>query len=245
MERLRQGARQMGIELSEEQLARFQRFSDLLLEWNRHFNLTAINSPEQVEIRHFLDSLSCFTVLPQLPLEEGTPHPHASLAAIDVGAGAGFPGLALKIAWPTLRLTLLEATGKKVRFLEHVIAELGLRHAIAIHGRAEELAHQPGHRAAYDLAFARAVAPLSPLLELTLPFLRPYGWLLAWKGPVAAAEAIASERALAVLGGRLYGIFPVQVPYLAEDRFIVAVQKVHPTPEQFPRRAGVPVRRPL
>ncbi len=245
MERLRQGALQMGLELTEEQLARFQHFSDLLLEWNRHFNLTAIDSPEQVEVRHFLDSLSCLTVLPQLTLGEGAPRLGMPLAAIDVGTGAGFPGLALKVVWPALRLTLLEATGKKVRFLEHAIAELGLRNVVAIHGRAEELAHQPEHRAAYDLTLARAVAPLSPLLELTLPFLRPNGWLLAWKGPAAAAEAIASERALAVLGGQLHCIFPVEVPYLAEDRFIVAVQKVHPTPEQFPRRAGVPVRRPL
>ncbi|MCS7221283.1 MAG: 16S rRNA (guanine(527)-N(7))-methyltransferase RsmG [Anaerolineae bacterium] len=245
MERLRQGARQMGIELTEEQLTCFRRFSDLLLEWNRRFNLTAMDSPEQVEVRHFLDSLSCLTVLSQLASEEGAPHLSTSPAAIDVGTGAGFPGLALKIAWPALRLTLLEATGKKVRFLEHVIAELGLRNVIAIHGRAEELAHQPEHRAVYDLALARAVASLSPLLELTLPFLRLHGWLLAWKGPAAAAEAMASERALAVLGGRLHCIFPVEVPYLAEERFIVAVQKAHPTPEQFPRRAGVPVRRPL
>lgn len=235
----------MGIELSEEQLARFQRFSAFLLEWNRRFNLTAIDSPEQVEVRHFLDSLSCLMVLPQITLEEGPLHLGMPLTAIDIGAGAGFPGLALKIAWPALRLTLLEATGKKVRFLEHVIAELGLHHVIAIHGRAEELAHQPEHRAAYDLALARAVAPLSPLLELTLPFLRLHGWLLAWKGPAAAAEVMASERAMTVLGGRLHRIFPIEVPYLAEDRFIVAVQKAHPTPEQFPRRAGVPVRRPL
>jgi 16S rRNA (guanine527-N7)-methyltransferase len=235
----------MGIELTEEQLARFQRFSDLLLEWNRRFNLTAIDSPEQVEIRHFLDSLSGLMVLPRLIWEEGPPHLGTSLTAIDVGAGAGFPGVPIKIVWPALRLTLLEATGKKVCFLEHLIAELKLRHVILIHGRAEELAHQPEHRATYDLALARAVAPLSPLLELTLPFLRPYGWLLAWKGPTAATEAMASERAMAVLGGRLHGIFPIEVPYLAEDRFIVAVQKVHSTPEQFPRRAGVPVRRPL
>jgi len=235
----------MGIELTQEQLARFQRFSDLLLEWNRRFNLTAIDSPEQVEVRHFLDSLSGLMVLPKLIWEEGAPHLGTSLTAIDVGTGAGFPGVPIKIVWPALRLTLLEATGKKVCFLEHLIAELKLRHIILIHGRAEELAHQPEHRATYDLALARAVAPLSPLLELTLPFLRLHGWLLAWKGPAAAAEAIASERAMAVLGGRLHCIFPIEVPYLAEDRFIVAVQKVHPTPEQFPRRVGVPVRRPL
>jgi 16S rRNA (guanine527-N7)-methyltransferase len=245
MDRLKQGAQQMGLKLTEEQLNLFQRYSDLLLEWNRRFNLTAVNSPEQVETRHFLDSLSCLAVLPHLPSGDGFMRWGASLQAIDVGTGAGLPGLALKVVWPALRLTLLEATAKKVRFLEHAVAALGLRSVVIIHGRAEEVAHQPAHRAAYDLALARAVAPLSPLLELTLPFLRLEGWLLAQKGPAAAMEMMAAERALAVLGGRLHRAFPVEVPYLAEDRFIIAVQKAHPTPESFPRRSGVPVRKPL
>ncbi len=245
MDRLRRGARQLGITLTEEQIRRFQRYSELLLEWNRRFNLTAIDDPRQVEIRHFLDSLSCLPVLSRLAGSTGAAPPGKAARAIDVGTGAGLPGIALKIVWPSLRLTLLEATAKKVRFLEHVIAELGLREVEAIHGRAEELAHDPGHRAVYDLVLARAVAPLSPLLELTLPFLRVGGWLLAMKGPAAAAETMAAERALAVLGGRLHHIFPVEVPYLAEDRFIVAVEKASPTPERFPRRPGVPVRKPL
>jgi len=245
MDRLRQGAQQMGLRLTDKQLNLFQRYSDLLLEWNQRFNLTAIDSPEQVEIRHFLDSLSCLAVLPQLPTGDGPMRLGMSLQVIDVGTGAGLPGLALKIAWPALRLTLLEATAKKVRFLEHVVVALGLRDVLIIHGRAEEVAHQPEHRAVYDLALARAVAPLSPLLELTLPFLRLGGWLLAQKGSAATMEVMAAERALAVLGGRLHRAFPIEVPYLAEDRFIVTVQKAHPTPESFPRRPGVPVRKPL
>ncbi len=245
MERLQRGATQFGLTLTEAQLRRFQRYRDLLLEWNRRFNLTAVSEPEQVEIRHFLDSLSCLPVLSELAARDDRIRPGMPIRAIDVGTGAGLPGLALKLVWPGLRLTLLEATAKKVRFLQHVIAELGLRHVEAIHGRAEEVAHLPDHRAAYDLALARAVAPLAPLLELTLPFLRTGGWLLAMKGPAATAEVMAAERALEILGGRLHRIFPVEVPYLAEDRFIVAVEKIAPTPERFPRRPGIPARRPL
>ncbi|MCD6289314.1 MAG: 16S rRNA (guanine(527)-N(7))-methyltransferase RsmG [Anaerolineae bacterium] len=245
MERLRRGAQQMGISLTEAQLDLFRRYRDLLLEWNRRFNLTAIDTPEQVEIRHFLDSLSCLVALRQLDGYPGVARLGAPVRAIDVGTGAGLPGLALKIVWPGLRLTLLDAVAKKVRFLEHVVNELGLYGVVAIHGRAEELAHQPDHREGYDLVLARAVAPTGPLLELTLPFLHPDGWLLAQKGPSVIAELMGVDRALAVLGGRLHRAIPVEVPYLAEDRFIVAVQKVLPTPDRFPRRPGVPVRRPL
>jgi len=242
VDRLKRGAQQMGIELTEEQLRLFARFRDLLLEWNRRFNLTAIDSPEQIEVRHFLDSLSCLTAWRQMGAAASGA---GEVRAIDVGTGAGLPGLALKIVWPTLRLTLLEATGKKVQFLDHAIAELGLTDVTAIHGRAEEVAHQPEHRAAYDLALARAVAALPSLLELTLPFLRVGGWLLAQKGQAGAAEALAAERALAILGGRLHAIYPVEVPFLAEERLLVTVQKGHPTPDQYPRRSGVPVRKPL
>ncbi len=245
MDRLKRGAQQMGIPLTEAQLERFQRYRALLLEWNQRFNLTAIDSPEQVEVRHFLDSLSCLSALAELAEREGAVRPGMPARAIDVGTGAGLPGLALKIVWPALELTLLEATAKKVRFLEHVIAELNLQNVTAIHGRAEELAHAPEHRERYDLALARAVAPLGPLLELTLPFLRHRGWLLAQKGPAVAKEVMAAERALAVLGGHLHRVIPVEVPYLAEDRFIVAVWKERATPDRFPRRPGVPVRKPL
>jgi 16S rRNA (guanine527-N7)-methyltransferase len=245
MDRLRRGAQQMRIELTEEQIALFQRFSGLLIEWNQRFNLTAIDSPEQIEIRHFLDSLGCLLVWSQLTAEVGLAPTRGALQAIDVGAGAGLPGLALKIVWPGLRLTLLEATGKKVQFLDHVITELGLHNVSALHGRAEDVAHQPEQRAAYDLVTARAVAALAPLLELTLPFLRTGGWLLAQKGPTAAAEAMGAERALAILGGRLHAVYPVEIPFLAEDRYIIVVQKGYPTPGQYPRRAGIPTRKPL
>ncbi|HEY64034.1 MAG TPA: 16S rRNA (guanine(527)-N(7))-methyltransferase RsmG [Caldilineae bacterium] len=245
MERLKSGAERMGIALTEAHLDLFRRYSALLLEWNKRFNLTAIDNPDQVEIRHFLDSLSGLIVWRGLVSCQEAARSGRMTRVIDVGTGAGLPGLALKIVWPQLRLTLLEATAKKVRFLEHVIAELNFREVAAIHARAEELAHQPEHRETYDLALARAVAPLAPLLELTLPFLQIGGWLLAYKGPAVATEVMAAERALAVLGGELHRVIPVEVPYLAEERFIVAVRKVRPTPERFPRRPGIPVRKPL
>lgn len=245
MEKVRRGAELMGVPLNQEQLRRLQRYQTLMLDWNQRFNLTAIDSPEQVEIRHFLDSLSCALALRKITASDPRIILGGAADAIDVGTGAGLPGIVIKIVWPALRLTLLEATGKKVEFLRVVCDELGLSDVTVVHARAEELAHDPVHRCRYDLAFARAVAPLPALLELTLPFLRVGGWLLAQKGPAAAAEALASERALSVLGGRLHQLIPVEVPFLAEERIIVAVQKERETPDRYPRRPGVPARRPL
>jgi len=245
MKRLTEGARQFGLSLSPAQIRSFQRYSDQLLEWNRRFNLTAVTDPEQVEIRHFLDSLSCLLALATFsdrPLSYWLAQP---LQALDIGTGAGFPGLPLKIVWPSLKLTLLEARRKKVRFLEHIVAELRLTSVTAVHGRAETLAHHPQHREAYDLVFGRAVAELPVLLEYGLPFCRRGGMVVALKGEAASAEAIASEQALAVLGGELRRIVPVEVPGLAETRCIVLVEKVASTPDRYPRRPGVPQKRPL
>ena len=151
----------------------------------------------------------------------------------------------LKIVCPGLRLTLLEATGKKVTFLEHVVEQLGLQRVTAIHARAEELAHDPAHREHYDLALARAVADLPVVVEYTLPFCKVGGWLVAQKGEAGAAEAWSAEAAIKLLGGELRRVVPVELPGLPEDRSLVVVEKVGPTPEKYPRRAGMPGKRPL
>jgi len=216
-----------------------------LLEWNQRFNLTAVTDPEQVQIRHFLDSLSCLLALTAASAEPLSVWLARSLQALDIGTGAGFPGLPLKIVWPNLKLTLLESRQKKVRFLQHIVAELGLTSVTAVHDRAETLAHQSQHREAYDLVLGRAVAELPVLLEYALPFCRRGGMVVAQKGEAATAEAIASERALAILGGKLRRIVPVEVPGLAETRHITIVEKVAPTPDRYPRRPGMPQKRPL
>ncbi|MCC7352758.1 MAG: 16S rRNA (guanine(527)-N(7))-methyltransferase RsmG [Anaerolineae bacterium] len=250
MRRLADGARQIGLPLSPAVLRAFQTYRDELLEWNQRFNLTAVRDAEQVEIRHFLDSLTCLLALREIDGEQRDATafsllPGAAISALDVGSGAGFPGLPLKIVWPALRLTLLEATGKKAHFLEHIAARLGLTGVTIVNGRAEEVAHDPAHREAYDLVLARAVAELPELLEYTLPFARRGGWVLAPKGSAAHAEALAAETAMRRLGGHLHRLLSVEIPGLAETRCIVIVEKVAATPPEFPRRPGVPHKYPL
>ena len=188
MEALVRGAAALGIALDAGQIDQFARYRDLLLEWNARFNLTAITDPAEIVTRHFLDSLTVAQGLPA-DLRAGMPR------VLDVGAGAGFPGLALAIAFPAWRVTLLEATGKKVRFLEAVIAEMGATNARTLTGRAEEVAHQPGQRGAYDVVTARAVASLPTLLEYCAPFAAVGGWLVLPKKGDLAAELAQGDRA--------------------------------------------------
>ena len=240
MQRLIEGAKALNLRLTNRQLAAFQLYYEELVAWNERFNLTAITEFEQVQIRHFLDSLSCL-----LAEETRKALNRLDARAIDVGSGAGFPGLPLKLVCPGLRLTLLEATGKKVTFLEHVVERLGLQRVTAVHARAEELAHDPAHREGYDLALARAVADLPVVAEYTMPFCKIGGWLVAQKGEAGAAEAWSAEAAIKLLGGELRRVLHVELPGLPEDRSLVVVEKVGPTPKKYPRRAGMPGKRPL
>jgi 16S rRNA (guanine527-N7)-methyltransferase len=240
MRRLSEGATALGLSLSEKQLADFQTYYEELVDWNQRFNLTAITEYEQVQIRHFADSLS---VLLAEEARQALGRPDARL--IDVGSGAGFPGIPLKLVCPGVRLTLLEATGKKVTFLEHLIERLGLRRVTAIKARAEELGHDPDHRAGYELALVRAVADMAVVAEYSLPFCRPGGWVVAQKGEAGPAEAWAAEKAIRLLGGELRRVLPVELPGLPENRSLVLVEKVSPTPDTYPRRPGLPSKRPL
>jgi 16S rRNA (guanine527-N7)-methyltransferase len=240
MQRLVDGARTLGLNLTAEQQAAFQLYYEELIAWNGKFNLTAITDYEQVQIRHFLDSLSCL-----LAQEAKAAISRPGARTIDVGSGAGFPGIPLKLVCPSSRLTLLEATGKKVTFLEHLIGQLGLRAVTAVKVRAEELAHDPLHREQYDLALSRAVAELPVVAEYTLPFCKVGGWAVAQKGEAGAGEAWSAEKAIALLGGELRRVVPVELPGLAENRSLVVIEKVHPTPVAYPRRPGVPSKRPL
>ena len=244
MMNLQQGALEFDVALDAAQLERFDRYLSLLLEWNQQMNLTTITDPAEVVTKHFLDSLSCLLALPRIdrqPLHDWLVRP---LRAVDVGAGAGFPGLPLKIAWPALRLTLVEATGKKCRFLEQVVAELGLQHVTVVNSRAEDYGQGP-QRASFDLALARALSRLPTALEYCLPLLKIGGWLIAQKGREPQEEIAGSRLALNTLGGSLHDVVPVSVPGLEAQRALVIVAKAARTPAAYPRRAGIPQRQPL
>jgi 16S rRNA (guanine527-N7)-methyltransferase len=224
------------LDLTPAQQEAFSRYADEMIDWNKtRANLTGITDPAAIEIKHMLDSLSVLTVA-RLP--EGA-------RVIDVGAGAGFPGLPMKIALPHLRLALLEATGKKVTFLAHVAKLLGLENVSTIHLRAEEAGQDARYRAQFDLVVARAVARLPTLLEYLLPLCKVGGQCVAMKGETAQTEADDSAQALKQLGGQLSGVHAVALPGLAEKHYLVVVTKVAATPAQYPRRAGLPSQSPL
>ena len=212
-----------------------QRHADELALWNRRVNLTAITDPQEVLIRHFLDSLSVAAFVPL----------RAGMRVIDVGTGAGFPGLPLRVLCPGARLTLLDATAKKLRFLDHLIALLELEGVRTLHARAEQAGQMPAEREAHDLVLARTVARMPVLAEYMLPLARVGGQCVAMKGSSARQEAQAARRAIGLLGGRINRIETLQLPGVAQAHHLVIVDKVAPTPAAWPRQPGAPARRPL
>jgi 16S rRNA (guanine527-N7)-methyltransferase len=239
LERMKELAQQartlLGIQLSSRQLNALELYEQELLHWNEQINLTAIREPEQIRIKHFLDSLTCLMVMRDTPRAR----------VVDVGSGAGFPGLPLKIYFPALQLTLVESIGKKADFCRHVIQKLGLEGVQVVQERAETLGQMPEHRQQYDWALARAVAVMNVLVEYLLPLARIGGAALALKGESAPAEAHAAEHATRLLGGHLRKLIPVTLPGVVEDRYLVVIDKVAATPNAYPRRVGVPSKHPL
>ena len=239
MDRLAPAVKQLlGFDLTPAQIAAFRTYAVELAEWNEKFNLTAIKNPADVEIKHFADSLSCL-------LAFRNQHASRAFRIIDVGTGAGFPGIPLKIVCPEMRLTLAESVGKKVAFLEHVVGKLGLKEVVVLKARAEEIGQNAAHRERYDWAVARAVAELPTLLEYLLPLAKVGGKVLAQKGENAAAEAHGAEKAARILGGTLERVTPVELPGVAECRYLVVFNKTAATPAKYPRRPGVPGKEPL
>lgn len=198
--------------------------------------MTSIVEPQEIVSKHFLDSLSVYQVLSGLP-------PDSTL--IDVGSGAGFPGLPLKIVLPDLRLTLLEATGKKTAFLHHIVQVLDLTGVIVLTTRAEEAGRHPDQRERYDIAVARAVAPLPVLAEYMLPLVKVGGRVIVQKGQHPADEIKAAANALGILGGKVSQTLAVIVPGLAAERHLVVIQKNKATPPQYPRRSGLPAKKSI
>lgn len=234
MNYLEESAGKLELSLTAKQFEQFARYQALLLEWNKRVNLTGAKSPREVQIRHFADSLTCALAAGDLNGQ----------SLIDIGSGAGFPGIPLKILFPQLKLVLLESIEKKGVFLNEVIMDLGLDDVSVVIERAEMAAHDVVHRRQYDWAVARAVAHLSPLLEYLLPFCRIGGHALAQKGARASEELHESKEALQILGGEVSDVFSVDSDRDAHAQLIV-VEKVRETPDKYPRRAGIPVKRPL
>ncbi|MGI6207991.1 MAG: 16S rRNA (guanine(527)-N(7))-methyltransferase RsmG [Anaerolineae bacterium] len=242
MDKLLRAAQELNLPLRPEHLPLFQRYFELLVEWNERFNLTAITEYEQVQVRHFADALTVLLATPAL-LDAARQGVACRLA--DVGAGAGFPGLPVKIVWPQAKLTLVEAMAKKCTFLEAVVAELELTGVTVVNERAEVVGRDPQHREVYDVVMARAVADLSVLAEYCLPLVRRQGLVVAQKGEEVAAEVVRAEYAVNLLGGQVERVVPVEVPGTALPRSLVVLRKVSLTPPEYPRRTGVPSRRPL
>ena len=238
MEKLASGARKLGLNLTSPQLEKFQIYYQELVDWNRRINLTAITGYEAVQIKHFLDSLTVVPIINQLR-KQG----HFSL--IDVGTGAGLPGIPLKIILPEIKLVLLEATAKKTGFLHYIKSKLGLDDVEVAVGRAEEIAHETQYREKFDLVLSRAVASLPTLVELALPFCAIGGKFVAQKKGNIDLEVRQSTRAIKLLGGNLQKVEKVDLEEFNDERWLIVIDKVLPTPPQYPRRPGMPAKRPL
>jgi 16S rRNA (guanine527-N7)-methyltransferase len=236
MEKLARDAQTLfGIHLTKRQVELLTIYERELLDWNQKFNLTAIRDSEGIRTKHFLDSFSC-----SLAWKDQTPR-----RLIDVGTGAGFPGIVLKILYPTMKLTLVESVGKKANFCQHIVQTLGLDNVETLTARAEDVGQMSAHREKYDWAVARAVANMSVLAEFLLPLVQVGGVMLAQKGESGPAETQAAEKAIKLLGGRVRQLVPITLPGVADERYLVIVNKSAATPPQYPRKPGIPAKKPL
>ncbi|MCY3778960.1 MAG: 16S rRNA (guanine(527)-N(7))-methyltransferase RsmG [Chloroflexi bacterium] len=225
----------LGLELTAKQIEQFSTLTRLLLEWNQRMSLTGITDPSEVAVKHYLDSLTLTRVIPRF---EG-------LRLVDVGTGAGFPGLVIAILFPDTPVTLMDATGKKLRFIEHVGDALGLKNISTLHARAEDAGRHKSHREAYDVVTARAVAPMPALMEYTLPLAKIGGQVIAMRGADAYEETATAAKAIETLGGELFTIEEIQLPTLDNPRYLVVIDKLEATPRRYPRQAGTPTRQPI
>lgn len=235
--KLKEGVGELGIKLPEHQFEQFVQYYELLTEWNRFMNLTSITEFDEVCVKHFIDSLSLCKALDCA----------RELSLIDIGTGAGFPGIPLKIAFPSLRVTLLDSLGKRVKFLDEVIRQLGLSQIDAVHGRAEDFAKPGLLREKFDICVSRAVANLSVLAEYCLPYVKVGGHFISYKSEKAAEELAAAEKAIDILGGRVKAQEKFTLPFSGREngRTLIVIEKVGCTPVKYPRRSGMPSKNPL
>ncbi len=234
-QKLISGADMLGISLDESKADKLTRYAELLAEWNEKINLTAITAPDEIVTKHFLDSLSIFKTGVVMPGD----------TVIDVGTGAGFPGLVMKIAVPSLKITLLDSLEKRLDFLRCVCDELNLSDVIFVHARAEDAGKDKNYREKYDIATARAVANMSTLAEYLLPFVKIGGRCIALKGPLADEELENAGKAVNILGGKIEKTINAEIPFTELKHKIVCVKKARPCPKMYPRKAGTPAKKPI
>lgn len=232
---LNDSMKELDLSLDNHQIVQFMEYYELLIEWNSFMNLTAITEFDEVCTKHFIDSISLCKALDCT----------RALSVIDVGTGAGFPGIPLKIAFPDLKITLLDSLGKRVKFLNEVIGRLGLEDIEAIHGRAEDFAKPDLLREKFDLCVSRAVANLATLSEYCLPYVKIDGFFISYKSEKISDELQAAQHAIALLGGDIYGKTEFVLPNSEIYRNLVQIQKVGVTPKKYPRKAGLPSKEPL
>ena len=238
MKSLYKSAQKLGLHLNPEQLEKFEVYYQELVEWNKRVNLTSVTGYEGVQITHFLDSLTVLSGFPPAPSDK-------QLSVIDVGSGAGFPGIPICIALPNIRLVLLETTAKKAEFLRRIAAKLQLDNIEIVRGRAEEVAHDESYRSSFEIVVSRALAPLSVLVELTLPFCAVGGRLIAQKKGNMSREMNQASRAVNTLGGEINEVLDITLDEFNDDRRLVIIDKVKATPPKYPRRPGIPTKRPI
>jgi len=239
MKDLIKGAGKLGIELNTRQVEQFELYYQELIEWNQKINLTAITDYSSVQVKHFLDSLTIILALP----EEGIEKPDVNI--VDIGTGAGFPGVPLKILFPQPRLVLIEPTIKKTAFLHYIVRKLELENIEVLNSRAEEAAHLPLYRERFALVLSRAVALLPTLLELTLPFCQIGGRFIAQKKGEIDREINKAQGTITLMGGKLDQIKKIELDEFTDERYLVIIDKIYPTPSKYPRRLGLPRRRPI
>jgi len=236
MDKLVQDAQALfNVHLTGRQIIALTTYERELIEWNQKFNLTAIRDVAGIRTKHFLDSFSCVLAWKANPPTN----------IIDIGTGAGFPGIPLKIIYPNTKVTLVESVGKKAMFCQHIVRLLGLDGVEVIKARAEDLGQMREHRQRYDWGIARAVANLRVLSEYLLPLVQVGGRMLAQKGESGPAEVHAADSAIKLLGGEVRQLVPVMLPGVVEERHLVLVDKVAATPPGYPRKPGVPAKKPL
>lgn len=231
------GLEELNVSLTDEQIQQFLQYYEMLVEKNKVMNLTGITEFEEVIQKHFLDSLSLIRVIPDLA--------ERNLAIIDLGTGAGFPGIPLKIAFPNLEITLMDSLNKRINFLNEVITALRLENITAIHGRAEEMAANATYRQQYDLCVSRAVSNLAVLTEYCLPFVVKGGMFVSYKSADSDTEIQEAKKAISILGGKLEKVDKFELPDSDLGRAFVCIKKVKDTPRKYPRKAGTPAKLPL
>lgn len=234
---MQDGMEELSIELSEHQLLQFYKYFELLVEWNKMMNLTAITEMEEVVTKHFVDSLTLVKAIPDLGEKGGT--------ILDMGTGAGFPGIPLKIVYPNLKITLLDSLNKRIKFLNEVIGEIGLEDITAIHGRAEDYGRNKDYREQFDYCVSRAVANLSTLSEYCMPYVKIGGIFISYKSGKIDEELKEAKGAVKLLGGKVEQVITFVLPKTEVERSLVVIKKNEGTAKKFPRKAGLPGKEPL